>query len=67
VTFLLLGEFGPLFELPQWVMNVSPYAHVPRLPGTDITMAPVVTLVAVAAVLVAAGLVGLRRRDMPVS
>jgi ABC-2 type transport system permease protein len=67
VAFLLLGEFGPLFTLDQWVMDLSPYAHVPRLPGGELSAAPLVWLAAVAALLVTAGLAGLRRRDIPVS
>jgi len=67
VAFLLLGEFGPLFELPQSVMNISPYAHVPRLPGGDFTAVPLVWLVLLAAALTAAGLVGFRRRDVPIT
>jgi ABC-2 type transport system permease protein len=67
VAFLLLGELGPLFELPQSVMNLSPYAHVPRLPGSSLTATPLVALTLLAAALIGAGLVGLRRRDMPVT
>jgi ABC-2 type transport system permease protein len=67
VAFLLLGEFGPLFELDQWVMNLSPYAHVPRLPGGTFSAAPLVWLAGIAAMLVVAGLVGFRRRDVPVT
>jgi ABC-2 type transport system permease protein len=67
VAFLLLGEFGPLFELPQSVMNLSPYAHVPRLPGGDFTAVPLVWLVLLAAGLLAVGLAGFRRRDVPVT
>jgi ABC-2 type transport system permease protein len=67
VAFLLLGELGPLFELPQSVMNLSPYAHVPRLPGGSLTATPLVALALLAAVLVVGGLVGFRRRDVPVT
>jgi ABC-2 type transport system permease protein len=67
VAFLLLGEFGPLFELPQWAMDLSPYAHVPRLPGGDVTATPLVALGLIGAALIAAGLVGFRRRDVPVT
>jgi ABC-2 type transport system permease protein len=67
VTFLLLGEFGPLFELNQRIMDVSPYAHVPRLPGGAFGVTPLAWLVLVAAALVTAGLVGFRRRDVPVT
>ncbi len=30
---LLLGQLGPLLELKQWVMDISPFTHVPKLPG----------------------------------
>jgi ABC-2 type transport system permease protein len=40
---------------------------VSKLPGSAFTAAPVVWLSAVAVALGAAGLVGLRRRDMPVA
>jgi ABC-2 type transport system permease protein len=66
VAFLLLGELGPLFELPQWVMNLSPYAHVPRLPGGEFSAVPVVSLTLLGAALLVVGLVGFRRRDVPV-
>jgi ABC-2 type transport system permease protein len=67
VAFLLLGEFGPLFKLNQKVMDLSPFAHSPRLPGGELSATPLLWLGAVAAVLIAAGLAGFRRRDVPVS
>jgi ABC-2 type transport system permease protein len=64
VAFLLLGELGPVIELNQSVMDISPYAHVPKLPAADLTIAPLAWLLAIAALLTAAGLVGFRRRDV---
>jgi len=64
VFFVLLGEFGPLFRLDQWLMNLSPYAHTPRMPGGHLTTGPLVWLIGIAAALIAAGLVGFRRRDL---
>jgi ABC-2 type transport system permease protein len=64
VAFLLLGEFGALFKLPQRVMDLSPFAHVPQLPGAPLHAVPIVALLGAAAVLSAAGLGGLRRRDI---
>lgn len=62
--FLLLGELGPLLKLKQWAMDVSPFAHVPKLPGDAMRTTPVAALAVVAAVLIALGLAGLRRRDI---
>jgi ABC-2 type transport system permease protein len=61
--FVLLGQLGPLLQLPQWAMDVSPFTHVPKL-AADVTAAPLVWLSVVAVVLGAAGLVGFRRRDI---
>jgi ABC-2 type transport system permease protein len=63
-VFLLLGQLGPLLKLKQWAMDVSPYTHVPKLPGAPMRTMPVVWLVVVAAGLTALGLVGFRRRDL---
>jgi ABC-2 type transport system permease protein len=44
---------------------VSPFTHVPHLPGGEVTMTPLVTLTLVAVVLTAVGFGGLRRRNIP--
>ena len=62
--FMLLGEFGSLFNLSHRVMDISPFAHVPRLPGGSFTAAPMVWLTAIAAGLIVVGLAGFRRRDV---
>jgi ABC-2 type transport system permease protein len=64
VAFVLLAEIGPLLELSSWVMDLSPFAHAPKLPGGTVESAPLVSLVAVAVALAAAGLAGLRHRDV---
>jgi ABC-2 type transport system permease protein len=61
----LVGLLGPLLSLPDWVMDLSPFTHVPLLPAADLTVAPLIALTAVAAALVAVGLAGFRRRDVP--
>ncbi|MEU9158961.1 ABC transporter permease [Streptomyces sp. NPDC048424] len=64
-TALALGWVGPALNLPQAVLNLSPFAHLPKLPGTEaLAWAPLLTLTAAAAALTAAGLAALRRRDM---
>ncbi|MFB6847989.1 ABC transporter permease [Streptomyces sp. NPDC056373] len=61
---LLVGWVGPALDVPQVVLDVSPFGHVPKLPGGSMEWGPVAVLTGVAVVLVAAGLAGLRRRDM---
>jgi ABC-2 type transport system permease protein len=63
-VFLLLGELGPLLKLKQWAMDLSPFTHVPKLPGAPMRMMPVGWLVVVAGLLTAVGLAGFRRRDL---
>lgn len=62
---LALGWVGPALNLPQAVLNLSPFAHLPRLPGAGVLHpAPLLALTALAVALTAAGLGALRRRDM---
>lgn len=62
-TFVV-GVLGGLLDLPGWLVDLSPYAHLPVVPGHAVTPGPLVALVAVAVVLGAVGAVGLRRRDL---
>jgi ABC-2 type transport system permease protein len=61
---LLLGWIGPALNVPRTVMNLSPFGHLPKLPGGDMTWTPVLFLTGIAAGLAAAGLAALRRRDL---
>ena len=51
-------------RLSQWVMDLSPFTHVPKIPGGEFVVSPLAWLVALAVLLGAAGLVGFRRRDV---
>jgi ABC-2 type transport system permease protein len=62
---LLLMLVGPLLELDQWVLDLSPFTHVPHLPAASLTAVPLMSLTLIAAVLGGAGLLALRRRDVP--
>ncbi|MET9522829.1 ABC transporter permease [Streptomyces coeruleorubidus] len=61
---LLIGWVGPALDVPQAVLDLSPFGHLPKLPGGSMEWGPVVVLTGLAVALVAAGLAGLRRRDM---
>jgi len=64
VAFLVLGQLGSVLNLPQWMMDLSPFTHSPKLPGGELSATPLIMLTAVAAVLVAIGLSAFRRRDI---
>ncbi len=64
VACLVLGELGALMGLPGWLQDLSPFVHVPALPGATLDLAPVLVLSGVAGVLVAGGVVCFTRRDV---
>ncbi|MFH8985969.1 ABC transporter permease [Streptomyces varsoviensis] len=61
---LAVGWIGPMLNAPRWVMDLSPFGHLPKLPGPVGSAAPFLWLTALAVALTAAGLYGLRRRDV---
>ncbi|WP_329044178.1 ABC transporter permease [Amycolatopsis sp. NBC_01488] len=65
-AFLLLSLVGSALRWNAVVLGISPFSHLPRLPGGTFSMAPEIWLLAIALVAGAAGLAALRRRDMPV-
>ncbi|GHF59621.1 ABC transporter membrane-spanning protein [Streptomyces mashuensis] len=61
---LALGWLGPALKLPQAVLDLSPFGHLPKLPGAEVTAAPFVWLSVPAVLLTVVGLAALRRRDV---
>ncbi len=61
VLMLLLGA---TLQLSHWVLDISPFQHLPKLPGGAVSATPLVSLSVIALALGAAGLAGLRRRDI---
>ena len=66
---LLSLLLGPLFgaatlQLPAWAQELSPFTHTPKLPATELTALPVISLIAISVALVAAGLLSLRHRNL---
>jgi ABC-2 type transport system permease protein len=61
---LAITMFGEALQLSRWLLDLSPFAHLPRLPAATFTATPLLWLVVVAVVLAAAGLAAFRRRDL---
>ena len=56
--------FGPSLDWPAWVQDLSPFSWVPAVPVEAWTPGSAAGLLAVAAVLLAAGFAAFRRRDL---
>jgi ABC-2 type transport system permease protein len=61
---VLVGNFGDLLELPEWVVSLSPLSHPAELPVEDVQAMPLAVLLVLAALATALGLWGLRRRQV---
>ncbi|CAM3875166.1 ABC transporter permease [Alkalicoccus chagannorensis] len=55
---------GSLFQFPEWVMNLSPFAHVPDYPVEEMAFLPILLLSGLALLLGGAGWAGFRKRDL---
>ena len=61
---VVIALFGQVLQLSQWVLDISPFTHVPKLPGGAVSAAPLLWLSLAALAFSAAGLAALRRRDI---
>ncbi|WP_327098326.1 ABC transporter permease [Nocardia vinacea] len=63
-TMIIIFVIGALDGLPQWVRDLVPFAHPPKLPGSSFEATPILWLLGIVTVLLGAGIVGFRRRDL---
>jgi len=61
---VVIDLFGQVLQLFHWVLDISPFTHAPRRTGGPVHAAPLLWLCGVALALSAAGLAGLRHRDL---
>jgi ABC-2 type transport system permease protein len=64
VASLVVGQLGPILDLPQAVMNLSPFSHVPPVPASGFAATPLLALTGIAVILFAVGVEAFRRRDL---
>ncbi|MEI5584208.1 MULTISPECIES: ABC transporter permease [unclassified Agromyces] len=58
------GVFGELLGIPDWMHELSPFSHVPVPVGGEVDWTGGSWMLAIAAGLVAASVVGMRRREL---
>jgi ABC-2 type transport system permease protein len=61
---LVFGTLGRILQLPQILLDLSPYTHMPALPWGELGWLPIVIELGMAVALVAIGVAGFRRRDV---
>ncbi|MFD6391498.1 ABC transporter permease [Nocardia sp. NPDC060259] len=61
IVIVLLGSLG---TFPQWLMDLVPFVHPPKLPGASFDIVPIAWLLAVAIAGTVLGLAAFRRRDL---
>ena len=61
---LALALYGPVLQLPQALLDFSPFTHVPKLPSAAFTATPLLWLCGIALVALVGGMTGFRRRDI---
>jgi ABC-2 type transport system permease protein len=64
VTFIAVYLLGSLANSPQWLLDLGPYTHVPRVGSGDFTAVPLIWLLIADAALIILGALAFRRRDL---
>jgi ABC-2 type transport system permease protein len=60
----LVWVLADTLEWPEWVSRLSPFTHLAPVPADEVDWAAQAAMLGVAALLLAAGLVGFTRRDL---
>ena len=61
---VVVGELGPLMNLPEWTQRLTPYWYNPDWP-LGASLWPALVMVVISGLLVAVGFAGFTRRDLP--
>lgn len=64
VLSLLISEFGTMYAWPSFVMNLSPFTHVPLMPAQPMRWMPTLALLGAAMAVCGAAFTQYRRRDL---
>lgn len=57
---------GEILQMPDWMMDISPFNHIPKIPAENFDWLSSASLTALAAILIIIGWISFRRRDLDV-
>jgi ABC-2 type transport system permease protein len=63
-VFVTLGQLGETLRLPEWVIALSPYHHVPKYPAEAFVWGPELVMTALAATALLVAWLRFRSRDI---
>lgn len=64
VGFIALYMMGSLSGFPQWLLDLEPFSHTPRVDAGSFTAVPLLWLLALDIALILLGVTAFRRRDL---
>ena len=62
--WFVLGYLGGLLNAPDWLVRSSPFSRTPSVPVASLSLGAPLVIALVALLLVAGGVLALRRRDI---
>lgn len=63
-TFVLIWTLASFGDIPNWIVDLSPFSHTPAVPAVPLDLTPLLVMTALSAALTASGLALWRRRDL---
>ncbi|HNC05945.1 MAG TPA: hypothetical protein PLS38_06545, partial [Solirubrobacterales bacterium] len=63
-TFVLIWTLASFGDIPNWIVDLSPFSHTPAVPAVPLDLTPLLVMTALSAALTAGGLALWRRRDL---
>jgi ABC-2 type transport system permease protein len=64
VAFILIWSIASFGDLPDWIVDLSPFSHVSAVPAVPLDLTPLIVMTVLAAAITTTGLALWRRRDL---
>jgi ABC-2 type transport system permease protein len=61
---VVVGVLGAILQLSQWIIDLSPFTHVPAVPSRQLVVQPLAWLLGMVVAMAITSFAGFRRRDL---